>query len=333
MSNTRTSRAGSIVAFVLSGLFVIAAVWIFSNRQLILDQLSVWSYTPSSEVAAIQERINMTDEGQFTFYATRPEVEAQASFNEVCPRQEAGSPILGCYTTDDRIYVYNVTNEQLDGMEEVTAAHEMLHAVWYRTSEAEKEKLTTALKAAYEKTNDADLQKRMEYYERTEPGEFINELHSILGTEVASLGEPLESYYAQFFDRGAVLKLHGGYSGLYEKLHDRADTLYTQMQSLATLINQQSDEYTSAATQLSRDIDSFNRRADNGAFSTQGEFNSERAALTQRSNTLEAQRLRINRNIETYNDYYAEYQDLAKQIEVLNDSIDSFKQVDQPPMV
>lgn len=333
MSNTRTSRAGSVVAFVLSGLFIIAAVWIFSNRQFILDQLSVWSYTPSSEVAAIQQRINMTDEGQFTFYATHPEVETQASFNQACPRQEAGSPILGCYTPDDRIYIYNLSNKQLDGMKEVTAAHEMLHAVWYRTSEAEKEKLTTELKVAYEKIDDASLQKRMDYYERTEPGEFINELHSILGTEVASLGEPLESYYAQFFDRGAVLKLHDQYSGLYEKLYERADTLYAQMQSLATVINRQSNEYTSAAAQLSRDIDSFNRRADGGAFSTQGEFNSERATLIQRSNALERQRLQINRNIETYNGYYAEYQEIAKQIEVLNDSIDSFKQVDQPPTV
>lgn len=333
MSSTKTSRTGSIVAFVLSGLFIVAAVWIFTNRQLILDQLSVWSYTPSSEVATVQERISMTDEGQFTFYATRPEVKTQASFNQACPRQEAGSPILGCYTTDDRIYIYNVSNDQLDGMEEVTAAHEMLHAVWYRTSESEREKLATELKAAYEKIDDADLEKRMDYYERTEPGEFVNELHSILGTEVVSLGEPLESYYAQFFDRGAVLKLHNQYSGLYEKLYERADTLYTQMQSLATLINQQSSGYESAATQLSRDIDLFNRRADSGTFSTQAEFNSERASLVQRSNALERQRLQINRNIETYNGYYAEYQEIAKQIEVLNDSIDSFKQVDQPPTV
>lgn len=333
MSNTRTSRSGSIVAFVLSGLFIVAAGWIFMNRQFILDQLSVWSYTPSSEVAAIQQRISMTDEGEFTFYATRPEVEAQASFNKSCPRQEAGSPILGCYTSSDRIYIYNLSSERLDGMKEVTAAHELLHAVWYRTSEADKEKLGAQLKAAYETIDDAELEKRMSYYERTEPGEFTNELHSILGTEVESLGEPLESYYAQFFDRGAVLKLHDQYSGLYEKLYERADTLYAQMQTLATRINQQSSAYDSAAAQLSRDIDAFNRRADSGAFATQAQFNAERSDLVRRSNSLESQRTQINRSIETYNSYYAEYQDIAKQIEVLNDSIDSFKQVDQPPMV
>lgn len=333
MSSTKTSRTGSIVAFILSGLFILAAFWIFSNRQLILDQFSVWSYTPSSDVTAIQQRIGMTGKGQFTFYATRPEVESQESFNKVCPRQEAGSPILGCYTTDDRIYIYNLTNQQLDGMEEVTAAHEMLHAVWYRTSEAEKEKLTAELKKAYEQTSSTELKERMGYYERTEPSELVNELHSILGTEVASLGEPLESYYAQFFDRATVLKLHDQYSGVYNELYERADTLYTKMESLSSSISRRSSEYQSAASQLSTDITTFNNRADSGAFSSQGQFNSERSALIQRSSALEARRAAINKDIETYNAYYNEYQAIAKQIEVLNDSVDSFKQIDQPPTV
>lgn len=333
MSSTKTSRLGSIIAFVLSTLFVVAAISIFFNRQLILDQLSVWSYEPSSEMTTITQRVSMTDSGQFVFYATRPEIKNQASFNEACPRQEAGSPILGCYTTEDRIYIYNLTNQQLDGMKEVTAAHEMLHAVWHRTTGAEKEELTTALKDAYAKTNNADLTERMDYYKRTEPGEFVNELHSILGTEVATLGEPLESYYAQFFNRAAVLKLHDQYNTIYTGLYNRADTLYLQMEALSTSISQRSENYNVAATQLSADIDAFNSRVDNGVFLSQSQFNAERAALVRRSEALEVERSLINKDIETYNAYYIEYQDIAKQIEVLNDSVDSFKQIDQAPSV
>lgn len=333
MSSTKTSRLGTIVAFVLSSLFIVAAISLFFNRQLILDQLSVWSYAPSNEIVAITERVSMTDSGLFAFYATQPEIKNQASFNEACPRQEAGSPILGCYTTDDRIYIYNLTNQQLDGMKEVTAAHEMLHAVWYRTSETEKEELTTTLKDAYARINNTDLKERMDYYKRTEPGEFVNELHSILGTEVAGLGEPLESYYNQFFNRAAVLKLHDQYNTIYKSLHNRADTLYLQMEALSNSISQRSETYNSAATQLSADIDAFNSRVDNGSFLSQRQFNTERAELVRRSEALEVERSLINKDIETYNTYYIEYQDIAKQIEVLNDSVDSFKQIDQAPSV
>jgi len=333
MSNTKTSRVGSIIAFVVSGLFVLLAVWVFLNRQFILDQLAVWSYTPSSSVASITERVGFTDKGEFIFYATKPEVAAQDSFNTKCPRQETGSPILGCYTTDDRIYVYDLTNKQLAGMEEVTAAHEMLHAVWYRTSAEDKEKLTAQLKAAYAKLDTGELKDRMDYYERTEPGEFVNELHSILGTEVTKLDPALEAYYNQFFDRKTVLELHQQYSSVYNKLYDRADELYGKMDALATSIETRSSEYERAVTKLSADINSFNARANSGSFQSQSQFNNERASLIQRTNALDAERNAINKSISTYNTYYNEYQEIASQIEVLNDSIDSFKKIEQTPSV
>lgn len=333
MSNTKTSRAGAVTAFLVSALFVAAALWLFFNRQYAIDQVSVWSYQPSSAVATLSQKVKFTDKGKFIFYATKPELESQEAFNKECPRQETGSPILGCYTTDDRIYVYNLTNAQLEGMEEVTAAHEMLHAVWYRTSASDKEKLTTELQAAYEKLDDTELKTRMEYYQRTEPGEFANELHSILGSEKASLGEPLESYYSQFFNRAAVLKLHDQYSGVYKALYDRADTLYANMQSLAATIESTSTAYDAAVKQLSADISSFNTRAQNGGFTSQSQFNSERSALIRRTNALDAQRAAINNDIATYNGYYNEYQAIAKQIEVLNNSIDSFQQIQEAPSV
>jgi len=333
MSNTKTSRAGSIVAFVLSGIFIFAALWLFMNRQQVLDQISVWGYEPTTQVQDISKRVAFTDEGRFVFYATKPEVENQEQFNKECPRQEAGSPILGCYTTDDRIYIYDLTNEQLDGMEEVTAAHEMLHAAWYRLSDEEREELTVKLRSAYDKLDNSDLTTRMDYYERTEPGEFANELHSILGTEVPSLGEELEAYYSKFFDRATVLALHKQYSGVYLTLHSRADELYASMQALSTTIQAQSASYDTAVTQLSADINAFNARAQRNDFTTQAQFNAERAALVRRSNALNEEREKINTNIDTYNVYYEEYQELAKQIEVLNDSLDSYNQIDQGPSV
>lgn len=333
MSSTKTNKTGAIVSFILSGLFIVTAWWVFTNRQYLLDQMTVWSYEPTSSIATITERVAFTDKGEFAFYATRPEVSDQSNFNSQCPRQEPGSPILGCYTGEDRIYIYDITNEKLDGMEEVTAAHEMLHAVWVRTSESEKKKLETQIRDAYAGINDPELKERMDYYQRTEPGEFVNELHSILGTEEVGLSADLQAYYSQFFDRDKVLALHQNYDSHYKALYARANELYPLMQALSASIETRSTSYDTAARQLSADITSFNTRATNGSFSSMSQFNSQRAALVSRSNSLEAERVKINADIAIYDKYYAEYEEISKQIEVLNDSMDSYNQIDAGPSV
>ena len=333
MSSTKTNKTGAIVSFILSALFIVTAWWVFTNRQHLLDQMTIWSYEPSGNVAAISDRVAFTDKGKFAFYATKPEVSDQASFNTQCPRQEVGSPILGCYTGEDRIYIYDITNEELDGMEEVTAAHEMLHAVWVRTSESDKKSLEKQLRAAYASIDDAELKERMDYYERTEPGEFINELHSILGTEEVNLSSELQAYYNKFFDRGKVLALHQNYDSHYKALYARANELYPLMESLSASIDTRSTSYDLAAKQLSADITAFNTRASNGSFTSMSQFNSQRASLVSRSNALEAERTGINNDIATYDKYYSEYEEISKQIEVLNDSIDSYNQIDAGPSV
>jgi len=317
----------------MSGLFIVVAGWILLNRQYALDQLSVWSYEPSAAVQTINQKVKFTDKGTFLFFATKPSVADQASFNKECPRQEAGSPILGCYTNDDRIYIYNLTNKQLAGIEEVTATHEMLHAAWYRTSKEDKAKLETELRAAYAKIDDSEIKQRMEYYQRTEPGEYANELHSILGTEVGSLGEPLESYYNKYFNREAVLALHSQYKAVYTALYDRADTLYAEMDTLAASIQSRSTAYEAAVRQYITDVDSFNARAASGSFFSVSQFNSVRSELVARSDSLDNERLSINNDITKYNNNYNEYQDISKQIEVLNQSLDSFNQIQQAPSV
>lgn len=333
MSSMRRRQFVKALTLLLSAAVVILSIWAIFNRQFVLDQFAVWSYEPSSAIGAISQKTDMTQKGEFVFYATRPAIDTKESFNQSCPRQEVNSPILGCYTGDDRIYIYDITNSQLDGIEEVTAIHEMLHAQWKRTNSADKERLSKELEAAYASLNDPELKERMEYYKRTEPGEFTNELHSILGSEVPNLGDSLEKYYAQFFDRSKVLAFHSAYSGVYQTLYDQVDTLFSKMETLAAKINSETASYNQATSQLSADINSFNERANNGEFSSMRAFNTERAALVARSNELDQQRESINADIDTYNSYYAQYQDVASQIDALNGSIDSFTEVQQAPSV
>lgn len=333
MSNTKTSRSHAVVRFAISAALLLLASVIYINRQYLNDAITVWSYEPSSSVSTIAKNLHLTEKGKFIFYATRPAVEDRATFNRECPRQEEKTPILGCYTKEDRIYVYDLTNEQLDGMEEVTAAHELLHAVWYRMSDSERRKIAIELRAAYHRVATEELKSRMEYYERTEPGETDNELHSILGTEFSTLGEPLESYYSQYFNRSTVLAYHKKYSQLYSSLFAQADDLYEKMQVLSASIESRTRAYEDALRQYSVDVTTFNNRANSGWFTSQSQFYSQRAALAARSTALNKERLSINGDIETYNKYYVRYQEIAQQVEVLNKSIDSFNEIDQAPSV
>jgi len=335
MSDRKRSLRGTIIGGAFSIAILVSAGFLFFNQQYVKDQVVVWGYTPSTSVSTIEDRIDLTPKGTFNFHATQPEIADSEAFNEDCPRQEVASPILGCYTSDHRIYIYDITNDRLDGIEEVTAAHEMLHAVWARTSSEERARIGALLKAEYQKHSDnARLVERMEYYQRTEPGEFENELHSILGTEIKSLNPQLEAYYKQYFnDRQKVVELHEKYDTVFEALRTKADTLYNELTTLGASIDTRTKQYNTDVQQLSADIQAFNNRANDGSFPSIGEFNRERSVLVTRSNKIDADRASISGDIDIYNAKYEEYQQVSSQIEVLNKSIDSIKDLQPAPSV
>lgn len=323
----KKSHKGQIIGAVAAGLFsvsiLVGAGWLFANRQYVADQVTVWSYSPPAEIRAIESKLSFTDKGEFYFRVTQPDLQTAEEFNQDCPRQEPGSPILGCYAAG-RMYIYDIQNERLNGIEEVTAAHEMLHAVWERMSPAEKDRIGTILKTEFEQKADEALVERMAYYERNEPTEIINELHSIIPTEVAEISQELETYYQQYFDdRRAVVALHDQYSSVFDGLVERADGLYTELAALGLSIQEDRNSYNRSVEDLSRDIASFNFRANNGDFASISAFNAERTNLVARSNALDALRNEISADIDRYNAAYEEYLRIAGELEALNESIDS----------
>ncbi|MFY9227837.1 MAG: hypothetical protein WAO28_00720 [Candidatus Microsaccharimonas sp.] len=333
MSDKKHNRSSVIAASIVSIVIFAFAGWLLLNKQFVIDQVSIWSYDMPANVLALEDRIEYSDQGKFYFRATQPKLSGSKDFNLGCPRQEPGSPILGCYT-DGRIFIYDITDNQLDGIEEVTAAHEMLHAVWERMGDSEQQRIGKLLRAAYAKIDDPDLKERMDYYNRTEPGEFENELHSIIGTETGNLGTELDTYYAKFFkDRQKVLDFHVKYSAVFKDLQTRSEALYNELVSIGKSVETRSAQYAIDVAALSADIQAFNAKADNGEFTSLSQFNSERAALVARTNQLDADRIAINNDIKTYNEKYTEYQKLGMQIESLNKSIDSIKDLAPAPSV
>jgi len=320
----KQSLFGRIAGYVVLLICIGLALWLIFHRQYVIDQITVWQYHPDAAVQKLDKGAYLSKKGTFIFYASRPTVDGTQAFNQYCAKAEPQSAILGCYR-DYRIYVYDVKDSRLDGIEEVTAAHEMLHAAWDRMSDKERAHLTTLLEAEYKKLNNADLNERMSYYSRAEPGERDNELHSILGTEFTGLSPELEKYYSQYFtDRDRLVALHTKYESIFDSLQKKAATLSSQLDSLSKDINSKVKAYNADVNQLNQDIAAFNQQAGaNGGFSSTAEFNSQRASLMARASSLETQRAAINSEITTYQQVYKELQDTNSQSDALNRSIDS----------
>lgn len=322
----RRNIVGTIISIVSTIAILGAAGWIVFNRQFVLDQISFWSYSPTVQVATLESNIGMSDIGKFYFYASQPQIDNAQQFNQSCARQETGNAILGCYS-NQRIYVYDVTNTQLNGVEEVTAAHETLHAVWDRMSEADKNSVGDLLNTAFSKINDPKLNERMAYYDRTEPGERINELHSILGTEYADLGPALEAHYAKYFsDRSKVVALHTSYQKVFDDLKEQSDALSAQMATLKTLIDAQSAQYNSDVVSINNDVNALKNSTDSVDRTSQSEvnaYNAKRQSLLDRLNSLNALRFKINTETDEYNAKVVAYNKIVVSTNSLNASLDS----------
>lgn len=323
MSKQRTTTS-KVLSWLTSLVLIAGAIWLYYSRQTIIDLISYHQYTPTADIERISQEAQMTDAAEYMFYVTHPAVENSESFNQNCERKEADSPILGCYT-GTRIHVFNVTDDRLEGIKAVTAAHEMLHAVYDRLSDAEKNRLKTLLEAEYAKIQDPDLKSRMEYYARTQPGQSVNELHSIIGTEHADVSPELESYYAKYFkDRAKLVALHTKVESIFSELSVEASALSDRIETLADSINADTASYNQNVEALNESIESFNQRArSNGGFSTQSEFEAARASLVERNNALANQKNAVETLVTEYRRLVAQLTAINGQAAALNRSIDS----------
>jgi chromosome segregation ATPase len=304
-------------------LFLIA-IWLFLNRQMVIDQVAYWQYKPSADIAALAERADMSDKGRYYFYASFPEVQDRQKFNSSCnTTRTQETVVLGCYT-GRHIYIFDVEDAKLNGIKEVTAAHEMLHAAYERLDPSERDRVDTLLDKVAKATTDDNLKTLLSAYDKSEPGERLNELHSILGTQVRNLGPELENYYKQYFtNRTALVDLSDKYESVFNSLKSQQQQLASELEQLAQDLTAESNRYNQAISQLNADIADFNTRATSGSFSSQAQFNSERDSLVARQESLKVERNVLNAKIAQYNERRQALEAINSQAEALNRSINS----------
>lgn len=303
-------------------VFVAIAAGAYFYGPAAVDAVRASAFHPNSDIANVDSRIGLTARGQQIFYATTPAIEARDAFNNDCGSVERTAAILGCYVRD-RIYLYNIQGQELDGALEVTAAHEMLHAAYARLNIFEQASVNKMITAEYEKIKDnPDIKQEMQYYAQAEPGEEINELHSIIGTTIKDLPVELEQYYARYFsDRSAIVAMNIKYTAVFDEVNQQASALQAKITGEAAAIQQASDQYNADLSQLNSDIQSFNERATSGGFTSQYAFTTARQALSARIDQMKDRQVALNQQIDIYNADVAAYNKLAVRAKQLNQSI------------
>ena len=314
----RSVRVLIVIVLAVASLF-----FAFSNQHVIRDYFAAQKYKPDVEISKIENRIKPTTTAKTVFYASNPRVEDSEEFNKNCKNREEDSAILGCYKSGE-IHLYDVKNSKLDGVKEVTAAHELLHAIWERMSLSERDKIGKLLNTEYERVKDADFEKLMQSYDRTEPGERINELHSLIGTEQLEISKELEEHYAKFFkNRRGIAQIYQSYNKNFKDLKNRAEVLTTELEKMKPEVEQSTKKYSENSKELEEDIAEFNNDAKTGKYETQAEFNADRAKLLRRIRNLETSRLKINDLVNSYNSKINELNEVSVQQNELYKSINS----------
>ena len=187
-----------------------------AERQNVSDWLALRNYQPSATVAQLASDTTMNDFARKVFYVNHPNIDGKNTFYQVCPNNGGEKTVvLGCYHNDQRgIFVLRVSDPRLSGIEQVTAAHEMLHAAYDRLSSRDRQYVDGLLMDYYQHDlHDKRLLDTIAAYKQSEPNDVVNEMHSVFGTEVTQLPTPLENYYKRYFTNRQKI---AGFAAQYE---------------------------------------------------------------------------------------------------------------------
>jgi uncharacterized protein YukE len=242
-----------IAGTILSAGLLAGTIWLLFNYQSAVDWYRLRGYEPSPAISALATDTSMSEEGRHIFYVYHPDLLDKSNFQGKCTLTEE-TIVLGCYLSDEKIYIFDVNDPRLEGVEQVTAAHEMLHAAYDRISSSERESLDIQLVAYYKSINNERLNSTIENYRKRDPSVIPNELHSILGTEYRDLPLELEAHYSKYFtDRTKVVTLSEAYDSEFTKREERIKNYDEQLKNLSESITLQENQLTQLGSALEQE--------------------------------------------------------------------------------
>jgi hypothetical protein len=306
----------------LLGALLLLLVVGFVKQQALADWMRLRGYMPTTQVQNIVSADAFTPNARHLFYINRPTVVAKAGFASHCSSQSEETIVLGCYHGVQRgIYVLRIADDsRLDGVMQVTSAHEMLHAAYDRLSDSERSKVDAQLNDYYAHgLKDERIKATIEAYKTSEPNAVPNEMHSVFGTEVSSLPPDLEKYYTRYFtDRAKVVALAHGYQAEFVKRQDEVKQYDERLSELKDQISQNESRLKLQATSLKDQSSALDRLRNEGKTTEYNskvtEFNAQVSDYNSQIQSTKSLISEYNQLVETRNSIALEQQELVKEL-------------------
>jgi len=325
----RISRRGSLIVLAVL-LLLIGLIW--HERWNIYDYFRLYNYHPSAQVVQLADQTTMTSYGRHLFYVYHPSLEGKTDFNTNCPNYSQQSSVLGCTVYERGIYLYNVQDPQLNGVVQVTAAYEMLHVGYQRLSTSQRQHIDQLVQQAYESAaaSDPELKSEEQNYLKTEGQSAVaNELHSMMGTEVANLPPQLESYYKTYFsNRQAIVSLKNQYQQAFTSRQATAQQLYSQITSIEQQLSNLRGQINTLEADLKDKRQSIDAQRSN--VSDVSAFNAEVDSYNNEITQYQSQINTYNQLVAQHNQIVGQYQQIALQENQLIKDIDSHSSTVSP---
>lgn len=259
------ARLGVLVTLLV---LLAAAGTAAAERNNLYDWWRLRNYQAPPAIAQLATQDTMTDYARHMLYVNQPDLETGATFRQSCPNDGGEKTIvLGCYHGGESgIFLLNVNDPLLNGVEQVTAAHEMLHAAYERLSGSERQKVDAMLLDYYDHDlHDQRILNTIAAYKQSEPHDYVNEMHSVFGTEIAQLPAPLEQYYKRYFtDRSVVAGFAAQYQAEFTSRQATVAQDDAKLSAMKTQISSAEEDLKTQLTAINAQQAALNSARNNG---------------------------------------------------------------------
>lgn len=313
-------KAYNLFAGFLSVGIIVASIYGVIHRREIVDWAILRGYDPPAKISTLAHETTMNNRTRDVFYVNRPSIDDKEKFRQECEATEQ-SIVLGCYVSNKGIFLLNVKDDRLNGVVQVTAAHETLHAMYDRLDAKEKSRVDKMTANFFATITDERIKSTVENYRKKDPSVVPNELHSILGTEVRDLSPELETYYARYFNnRKNIVAYSEKYEQTFINLKNQVDQYDKQLNGLKNSI----DNNQKLLSGMETDINNEKGRLDNllAAGSTQA-YNDSVPGFNSRVTAYNNLIATTKRQIDQYNDIVSKRNQIATTEQELVQAIDS----------
>ncbi len=252
-------------------------------------------------MAELGEALRLTPNGEKTFFSTNPQyITNKNEMAQICTVGHSLGSVLGCYFKNQhQILILKINEPSLKSGVLSTAAHETLHAIYDKLPAHEKAELNAHLRIAMAQ-NEPYLKERMKSYQISHQDVMLDEVHSILGTEVTKLSNYLENHYQKYFkDRAYLIKQANIFKAQFDKRINRIHEYDGLIQANKEQIDEQKKILDNLQRQYTSRLEEADIAKNNSDYET---YNSLVPEVNKFSNLLWENQKKANELIASYND-------------------------------